>query len=93
MRKIQAINDHVIVEVVLPAENKTEGGLIVPLNVEMEPQKYGVVLSVGEQVKTVEVGDTLIFAKFGGQDIILNGKILKVLKLPEIYGIISRQVK
>jgi co-chaperonin GroES (HSP10) len=88
MKEIQAINDHVIVEVVMPKEDITEGGIVVPLNVKMEPQTYGEVISVGELVNTVKIGDILAFAKFGGQDIILNGKIIKVLKLGEIYGII-----
>jgi chaperonin GroES len=89
MKKINAINDHVIVEVVMPKENTTEGGLVLPQNVEIEPQKYGKVISVGEDAKTIKVGDVVAFAKFGGQDIILNGKIIKVLKLGEIYGIIE----
>ena len=89
MKEIQAINDHVIVEVVMPTEDVTKGGIILPEQVIMEPQKYGKVISVGELVKTIKVGDLLAFAKFGGQDIILNGKIIKVLKLAEIYGVIK----
>lgn len=89
MKELQAINDHVIVELVMPKEDTTASGIILPEQVIMEPQKYGKVLSVGELVQTIKVGDTIAFAKFGGQDIILNRKIIKVLKLPEIYGVIK----
>lgn len=92
MKKIVAINDHVVVEVITPKTEKiTDGGIVVPLNVETEPQKYGKVVSVGESVTTIKVGDNIIFAKHGGQDIILNGKIIKVLKLGEVYGIIEEE--
>jgi len=91
MRKIQAINDHVIVEVVVPAENTSEGGIFLPGTVEMEPQRYGNVISVGPDISDIKVGDVIAFAKFGGQDIILNRVVIKVLKKAEIYGVISEE--
>ena len=91
MRKIQALNDHVIVEVLEPIESTSEGGIVLPGTVIMEPQKYGQVVSVGEDIKDIKIGDIVAFAKFGGQDIILNRVVIKVLKKPEIYGIISEE--
>ena len=37
----------------------------------------------------VTPADLLVFAKFGGQDIIIDSKIFKVLGLPEIYGVLK----
>ena len=91
MKKIQAINDHVIVEVVVATEATSEGGIFLPATAEMEPQKYGEVISVGPDITDIKVGDIIAFAKFGGQDIILNRVIIKVLKKAEIYGIITTE--
>ena len=57
MKKIQAINNHVVVEEVIKKEDKTDSGIIIPQTVKMEPQKYGKVLSVGENVKNVKEND------------------------------------
>ena len=89
MKKIQAINDHVIVEVIQDTEKKSEGGIVLPETVETEPQRYGKVISVGPNIDDIKVDDVVAFAKFGGQDIILNRVIIKVLKKPEIYGVIT----
>lgn len=88
MKKIQAINNHVVAEEIANIENVTEGGIVIPSNVKMEPQKYGKVLSIGEEVKNVSVGDIIVFHQSGGQTIMINGTIQKVLKNDEIYGII-----
>ena len=90
--KIQAINDHVIVSENIKTEETRESGLIVPSTVKIEPQKYGAVISVGELVKNIEVGDTIMFHQSAGQAIIMDGIIHRVLKNSEIYGVVSRQV-
>ena len=90
--KIDALNDHIIVEVIDTVETKSDGGIILPETVVNLPQKFGKVISVGPKVddKRVKVGVTLAFAKFGGQDILMHGKsIIKVLKQGEVYGIVS----
>lgn len=86
---IQAINDHVIVKEIIKTEETRESGLVIPMTVKVEPQKYGEVVSVGELVKNIKVGDTLIFHQAGGQAIIVDGVIQRVLKNSEIYGILQ----
>jgi len=85
---IQAINDHVIVAEIVKEEEISSYGIIIPSTVKIEPQKYGKILSKGELVKNVEIGDIIIFHQAGGQAIILNGVIQRVLKNSEIYGIL-----
>jgi co-chaperonin GroES (HSP10) len=89
MIQIQAINDIVIAEEVIKTEETLNSGIILPQTIKMEPQKYGIVTSVGEQVTNVKVGDTIIFHQAGGQAIMINGKISRVLKNPEVYGIVK----
>ena len=87
--KIQAINNHVVAEEIANIEKVTEGGIIIPDNVKMDPQKYGKVLSVGEKVENVKVDDIIVFHQSGGQTIMVNNVIQKVLKNDEIYGILK----
>jgi len=89
MKKIQAINNHIIAEEIANIEKITEGGIVIPLTVKTEPQKYGKVLSVGEEVKNVKEGDIIVYHQSGGQTIMINGIIQKILKNDEIYGILS----
>jgi len=87
MRTVEAIRDKVIVKIIRES-NVTKGGIILPDNVSKDPQGYGSVISIGEDVEKIKVGDILLFAKFGGQDIMLDGIIYKVLIDNEIYGIL-----
>ena len=92
MKSIQAINDHVIVQEIMKEAEKTESGIIIPSAIKVAPQKYGKVLSVGNDVKYVKEGDTIVFHANAGQAIIMStdmASIQRVLKEPEIYGILK----
>lgn len=91
MKEIKAVNDHVIVKEIVKEEEKTESGIIIPQTVRVEPQKTGKVISVGEDVKKIKKDDMVMFHQSGGQAIILNGEVLRVLKKNEIYGVIVEQ--
>jgi len=88
MKTVKAVKDKVVVEV-LKSEEKTEGGIIVPATAEKDPQGYGRVISVGEEVTTIKEGDIVLFAKFGGQDILIDRQVMKVLMYNEVYGILE----
>lgn len=89
MKQIQAINDHVVVKEVIPTEETRESGLVIPQTIKMEPQKYGKVISVGSEAKYVKVDDIVMFHQAGGQAVIMNGEIIRILKSVEIYGIVT----
>ena len=61
---IKAVNDKVIVEEM--KRTKSEGGIILPAG-SGEPQAYGKVLSVGEDVKNIKEGQLIVFHVHGGQ--------------------------
>jgi co-chaperonin GroES (HSP10) len=88
MKTVQAVNDKVVVEI-LKQKEATNGGIIVPENVINEPQLYGRVMSVGENITTINPGDTLLFHRNGGQDIVLDRRVIKVLSYAEVYGILK----
>lgn len=89
MKNIYAINDHVVVAEISNEEMATSGGIIIPASIKMEPQKYGKVTSVGEKVTNIQKDDIIVFHPSGGQAIILNGVICRVLKNDEIYGVLK----
>lgn len=92
MKFVKAVKDKIVVEV-LKQEEKTEGGIIIPATAEKDPQGYGRVLSVGEEVPTIKEGDIILFAKFGGQVMLIDNRTLKVLAYPEVYGILEEKPK
>lgn len=88
MKVVQAVNDKIVVEVIME-EKTTGGGIIIPANVDKDTHGYGLVVSIGELVNEITPGDVIIFHKNCGMAIIVDGKIMKVLTYKEIYGIIK----
>ena len=83
---INALKDKIIVEFL--KTTKTETGLIIPDSAK-DPQGFGRVLSVGEEVKNIKEGDVLVFHMMAGMDLILNKTVQKCLKAEEVYGILD----
>ena len=83
---IKAVGDKIIVSI-LKIE-KTVGGLFVPETAK-DPQSYCKVLSVGENVKNVEVGNVIVCNPRAGMDMLINGKLFKCLAYAEVYGILT----
>ena len=87
--KIVAINDHVVVQEMKKEERITKGGLVIPQTAGEEPQKFGKVLVVGNQVKSeLKENDIIVFAKHGGQTFVIDNEYYVVLKEPEIYCVL-----
>jgi len=88
MRKAQAVKNKVLARII-KQESVTDGGIILPETAQNEPQSYGEVISVGEEVVGIKEGDLIMFHKSAGQDIILQRKIVKVLMVEEVYGVLK----
>ncbi len=87
---IKPLADRVLVEPAA-AETKTAGGIIIPDTVKEKPQK-GTVIAVGPGKKdeplTVKVGDQILYGKYGGTDIAIDGKDYLIMRESDIYAII-----
>lgn len=83
---IQAINDKVIS--ILMTRKQTRNGIIIP-NTVQEPQAFSQVISIGDAVSSVKKGDIIITHVRGGMDVVIDEKVIKVLKEDEIYGILT----
>lgn len=87
---VKPLHDRVIVKPAEKAE-KTAGGIIIPDTAQEKPQK-GEVVAVGDGKKdeplTVKVGDTILFGKFSGTEIEIEGEKYLLLRESEIFAII-----
>lgn len=83
---IKAVDDKIVVEYL--RQTTSEAGLLIP-EMAQDPQGYGKVLSMGENVPdTLKVDDILVFHTRAGMDLIQNKTVLKCLKYDEIYGVL-----
>jgi co-chaperonin GroES (HSP10) len=84
---IQAVADKIIVEIM--RATKTTSGLLLPES--SDPQGYGRVISCGELLSETNIkeGTILVFHLRAGMDMLMNKRILKVLKYEELYGILE----
>ena len=87
---IKPLADRVLVEP-MEAETKTASGIIIPDNAKEKPQK-GTVVAVGNGKKdeplTVKVGDTVLYGKYSGSEIKLDGKDYLMMREDDIMAII-----
>jgi chaperonin GroES len=87
---VTPLHDRVIVKPVEKAE-KTAGGIIIPDTAQDKPQQ-GEVVAVGsgrkDEPMTVKVGDIVLFGKYGGTEIELDGDKFLLLKESDIFAII-----
>ena len=74
-----------------PAETTTASGLIIPDNAKEKPQK-GTVVAVGngkvDEPLTVKVGDTVLYGKYGGTDLKLDGTDYLMMRESDILAIV-----
>jgi chaperonin GroES len=88
---IKPLADRVVVEPA-PAEEKTPGGIIIPDTAKEKPQK-GTVVAVGpgkkDEPTTVKVGDKVLYGKYAGTEINIDGKEYLIMRESDIYAILS----
>ena len=88
--KIQPLSDRVLVEP-QAAETKTASGLYIPDSAKEKPQQ-GKVVAVGKGKKdhdmTVKVGDIVLYGKYGGSELKLDGKDYLIMREDDILAII-----
>jgi chaperonin GroES len=93
---LKPLGSRVVVEP-LEENDVTAGGIVLPETAKEKPQK-GVVLSVGPGDRDDEgkriamdvvVGDTVLFAKYGGTEIKYDGKKLLILRESDLLAIVK----
>jgi chaperonin GroES len=96
--KVRPLADRVLVEV-LEAEAKTKGGIILP-DTAKEEKTEGKVVAVGAgkmlesgKVQAIEVkkGDRVLFGKYSGDDLMIDGIKHKIVKESEILAVYEKE--
>ena len=94
--EFRPLHDRVLVRRI-EAEEKTAGGIIIPDNAKEKPSE-GEVISVGSGTKAedgkitpldVKAGDRVLFGKWSGTEVTLDGEELLIMKESDIMGIIG----
>jgi chaperonin GroES len=87
---VKPLADRVLVEPAA-AEQKTAGGIIIPDTAKEKPQK-GTVVAVGtgkkDEPMTVKVGDLVLYGKYSGTEINVDGKDYLIMRESDILAII-----
>ena len=87
---IKPLADRVVIEPA-PAETKTASGIIIPDSAKEKPQE-GIVVAVGTGKKdepiTVAIGDKVLYGKYSGTELKLEGKDYLIMREADILAII-----
>ncbi|ALA16230.1 co-chaperone GroES [Chelatococcus daeguensis] len=94
--KFRPLHDRVVVRR-LDSEEKTKGGIIIPDTAKEKPQE-GEVVAVGPGARDdngkivapdVKVGDRVLFGKWSGTEVKIDGQDLLIMKESDIMGVIE----
>jgi chaperonin GroES len=94
--KIRPLNDRVMIKR-LEEEEKTKGGIIIPDSAKEKPAE-GKVIAVGPGKRNdkgeilplqVKAGDRVLFSKYGGTDIRLDGEDFLIMREDDILGVVE----
>lgn len=97
--KIRPLYDRVVVKRVEDKEAAMQGGLYIPDSAKEKPQE-GEVVAIGKGKRLedgtvvaldVQVGDRILFGKYSGSDIKLDGQEYMIMREDEILGILDKQ--
>ncbi|GIW79167.1 MAG: 10 kDa chaperonin 1 [Gemmatales bacterium] len=91
--RVRPLDDRIVVEP-LEAEEKTPGGILLPDTAKQKPQR-GKVLAVGpgklldngqRATIAVAVGDEVLFGRYAGTDVEVDGKEIKIMRESEVLA-------
>ena len=94
---LKPLDDRVVVEPT-EAEEKTAGGILLPDTAKQKPQQ-GKVVAVGpgklnddgnRLALAVKIGDTVLYGKYSGSDVEVNGKELKILRESDLLAKLAK---
>ncbi len=94
--KVRPLHDRIIVERIEEGEQQV-GGIIIPDTAKEKPQQGKIIAAGNGKVKDdgsvtpldVKAGDTVLFGKYSGQEIKLDGEELLIMREDEILGVIE----
>lgn len=93
MLKLEPLDDRIVIEP-LEAEERTAGGIVLPDSAKEKPQKGRVIATGpgrlldkgGRAALSVRAGDVVIFGKYSGADVKVEGREYKVMRENEVLA-------
>ena len=85
MKELQAINQHVLLELEAK-EEKTASGIIIPDTVKEKPQFAKVLAISGIEYPEISVGDVVFYKNFSGTELEFDGKQYLMMPYADILG-------
>ncbi len=88
--KVKPLADRVLIEP-MAAEEKTASGIIIPDTAKEKPQKGTVVATgpgTGDEKMEVKTGDLVLFGKYAGTEITVDGKDYLIMKQSDILAVV-----
>ncbi|MCF8242031.1 MAG: co-chaperone GroES [Melioribacteraceae bacterium] len=88
--KVKPMDDRVLVEP-MQEETKTSTGIIIPDTAKEKP-RMGTVIAVGNDEdlqEKIKEGDKILFAKYGGEEITVDGKEYKIVQRADILAVVE----
>lgn len=95
--KIKPLFDNVLIEPLEEAESKTPSGIVIPDSAKEKPQK-GKVVAIGTGKRdekgqiipmTLKIGDVVFYKKWGGDEIKVDGKELKLVSESDVLAVVE----
>ena len=80
------IVERVLVQVVVP-EERTAAGIVIPVGAQ-KPSQQALVVAVGD-IEGVALGDVVLFARYSGHEIQIEGEDYLVLETPDVLGVVG----
>jgi chaperonin GroES len=93
---IKPLGDRIVIKVIEDTE-QTSGGIFIPDSAKEKPQK-GEIVAVGQgktldsgerEPMDVKVGDTVLYAKYSGTDVKIDGVNFKILSIKDVLAVIE----
>jgi len=96
--KVRPLHDRIIVERIEEDGEQQVGGIIIPDTAKEKPQQGKIIAAGKGKVKDdgtvtpldVKAGDTVLFGKYSGQEIKLDGEEFLIMREDEILGVIEK---
>ncbi|HHO65886.1 MAG TPA: co-chaperone GroES [Epsilonproteobacteria bacterium] len=80
------LGDRLLIQRVEEA-NTTASGIIIPDNAKEKPSK-GKVIAIGSEVEDINVDDTVVFGKYSGNEITIDGTEYLIMECSDIFGLL-----
>jgi len=93
MNKIKPLGNYIVVTQEKSSETLVDGGVVVAADISKTKPLWGYVLSIGDHVATVKVGDRVLFEQYAGKAFKFDGETLLLMSVNSLYGILDADTK